>query len=218
MDPFRFIVAVGPLAIYLILLGYVNLRRSPLVTTGTRDTALLAFAVVGLVMVGPMELFMPRGPVTRLGIDGLVWLLLLAFYSLCVTLLILLSRPRLIVYNVRLVDLRPILADLAATLDHSACWAGDSLVLPQLGVQLHLDEFAAMRTVTLKPNGIEQSVTGWRRLDAELSEVLRDVPTARNPLGYALITIGPLILSVALWWMYWQPKLFEQAMKAMLRL
>ena len=125
MDPFRLMITVGPLAIYLILLGYVNLRRSPLVTTGTRDTALLGFAVVGLVIVGPMELFMPEEAVRRFGGAPIVWLLLLGFYGLSVTLMILLSRPRLIVYNATLGHLRPILAELAATLDHNADPDGD---------------------------------------------------------------------------------------------
>ena len=218
MDPFRFIIAMGPLAIYLLLLGYVNLRRSPLLTTGTRDTALLAFAVVGFVAVGPMELFMPEEAVIRFRGASVVWLLLLGFYGLCVTLLILLSRPRLIVYNVTLGHLRPVLADLAATLDHSARWAGDSLMMPQYGVQLHLDEFAPMRTVTLKPSGTDQSISGWRRLDADLTQILHEAPVSRNPLGYALIASGLLILGAALWWICWQPELFEQAIREMLRL
>jgi hypothetical protein len=218
MDPFRFIVAVGPLAIYLILLGYVNLRRSPLVTTGTRDTALLAFAVSGFVAMGPMELFMPEEAVNRFRGASIVWLLLLGFYGLSITLLILLSRPRLIVYNVTLGHLRPILADLAATLDSSARWAGDSLVMPQYGVQLHLDAFAPMRTVTLKPSGMDQSISGWRRLDADLTQILHEAPVSRNPLGYALIVVGLLILSAALSWIVWQPEMFEQAIKEVLRL
>ena len=218
MDPFRFIIALGPLAIYLMLLGYVNLRRTPLVTTGTRDTALLAFAVVGLVIVGPLELFMPQEAIVRFRSASIVWALLLGFYSLCVTLFILLSRPRLVVYNVTPEHLRPILADLAARMDESARWAGDSLAMPQYGVQLHLEAFAPTRTVTLKPNGIEQSISGWQRLDAELSQVLRDAPVSPNPLGYVQITAGLLILSAALGWMCWQPELFEQAMSQMLRL
>ncbi|MCH8922980.1 MAG: hypothetical protein IIA67_07510 [Planctomycetes bacterium] len=218
MDPFRFIIAMGPLAIYMILLGYVNLRRSPLVTTGTRDMALLGFAIVGFVIVGPMELFMPQEAVNRFGGAAFVWLLLVGFYGLCATLYILLARPRLIVYNVTLGHLRPILADLAATLDQSARWAGDSLVMPQYGVQLHLDAFPAMRTVTLKPNGVEQSISGWRRLDADLSQILHEAPVSRNPLGYALIVGGLLILFAALGWIVWQPELFERAMRQMRRL
>lgn len=218
MDPFRFSIAVGPLAIYLILLGYVNLRRKPLVTTGTRDTALLAFAVLGMVSIGPMELFMPLEAVARFQHAGIVWLLLLGFYGLCVTLFILLSRPRLIVYNVSAGQLRPILADLAARLDPSARWAGDSLVMPQYGVQLHLESFAVMRTVTLKSNGAEQSISGWRRLDHQLSEAMRDAPVSRNPLGYSFITLGLLVLSTALWWVSEKHELVEKTIDEMMRL
>ena len=58
-------------------------------------------------------------------------------------LLILSMRPRLVVYNITLEQLRPLLADVVARLDSEARWAGESLVMPQLGVQLHLEAVAA---------------------------------------------------------------------------
>jgi 2-keto-4-pentenoate hydratase len=35
-DPLHLIIALGPLAMYLLLMGLFNLTRRPLVTTGTR--------------------------------------------------------------------------------------------------------------------------------------------------------------------------------------
>ena len=39
MDPFRLCLALGPVAIYLLLLGAVNLSRRPLLVSGVRDAA-----------------------------------------------------------------------------------------------------------------------------------------------------------------------------------
>ena len=37
IDPLRFAIAIGPLAIYLLVMGIVNLMSRPFVTTGARD-------------------------------------------------------------------------------------------------------------------------------------------------------------------------------------
>ena len=57
-------------------------------------------------------------------------------------LVLLVLRPRLVIYNISVDQLRPILAELVEQLDSEARWAGDSLALPALGVQLHLDNTA----------------------------------------------------------------------------
>ena len=106
MDPVHLVLAFAPLGLYLIGLGVVHWRRRPLVLTGSADVSLLAFAVVGLVIVGPMEFLLPAA----LPLPGkYVWLMLLLCYSLLVTLWNLLARPRLIVLNVAADRLRPIL-------------------------------------------------------------------------------------------------------------
>ena len=143
MDPFRLCIALGPLAMYLLLLGAVDLSRRPLLVSGLRDAATLALAVSGLVIIGPIELFFPFEAAVQFG--PRVWLLLLALYALCVVLVLLLLRPRLVVYNISIDGLRAILAELVDRLDPDARWAGDSLALPGLGVQLYVDNFVAMR-------------------------------------------------------------------------
>ena len=37
MDPFRLCVALGPVAVYVLLLGALNLSRRAFLVTGTRD-------------------------------------------------------------------------------------------------------------------------------------------------------------------------------------
>ena len=70
LDLFRLCVALGPVAIYLVMLGALNLSRRSLLVTGTRDAAALGLAVSGLIIVGPLELFFPDVAVSRLGPTG----------------------------------------------------------------------------------------------------------------------------------------------------
>ena len=200
MDPFRLCLALGPVAMYLLLLGAVNLSRRSLLVSGVRDAAALALAVSGLVVVGPMELFFPFESAVKLG--SYVWLLLLALYVMCVVLWLLLLRPRLVIYNISADKLRPILAELVDGLDSQARWAGDSLVLPVLGVQLYVDNFAAMRSASLISAGGNQSHEGWRRLETALGDALARQEVARNPrglslLGAAVAIIAGLVLAIA---------------------
>lgn len=216
IDPFRLCVAVGPLALYCLLLGVINLWRRPLILTGAKDLAFLALAVTGLVVVGPLELFMPDAAVARFG--GYVWLLLLSFYGLTVSLAILLSRPRLVIYNITTEQLRPVVADLAPKLDAQTRWAGDSLAMPELGVQLHIDNFPPLRNVSLVANGERQNFDGWRRLEKALAESLRMTRVAMLPRGLTLITAGLLLLALCLIESLGNPQALAHGMTDLLRL
>jgi hypothetical protein len=191
MDLLRLCLALGPLAVYLLLLGAINLTRRPFLVSGGRDLAALALALAGLAVVGPFELFLPEASIVVFG--AYVWLMVLALYALWMTMLILMLRPRLVIYNITVDKLRPILADAVERLDRDARWAGDSLVLPGLGVQLHLDSFPMMKNVSLKSTGSRQSFQGWKKLETALSTVLEQEEVPRNRRGLTLLGAGLLI-------------------------
>jgi hypothetical protein len=216
MDPVRLCVALGPAAVYLLLLGAINLSRRPFLASGARDAAALGLAVSGLFVVGPLELFVPDAAAARFG--PFVWLLLLAFYALCLVLVLLLLRPRLVIYNVSADQLRAILADLVEQLDSEARWAGDSLALPGLGVQLHLDNLPAMRNVSLVSTGPNQNYLGWRRLELALWAALGRVEVPRNPRGASLLSAGVLILSALIFAIARDPQAVAQQLLDLLRL
>jgi len=216
MDPFRQCLALGPVAVYVLLLGTINLSRRPFLVTGTRDAAALGLAVAGFLIVGPIELFFPDAAAVRFG--PYVWLLLLAFYVMCLVLVLLLLRPRLIIYNMRADQLRPLLADLAGELDTDARWAGDSLSLPTLGVQLHIDNLAAMRNVSLVSLGPNQNHAGWRRLELALGAVLSRQEVPRNPRGISLLSASLLIAVALVWAIARDPQAVAQTLFDMLRL
>ena len=216
MEPFRLCLALGPVAVYLLLIGGINLSRRPLVVGGPRDAAALGLAVSGLVIVGPIELFFPEA--AAITFKGYVWLLLLAFYALCLVLALLLMRPRLIIYNISTDQLRSILGNLVEQLDPDARWAGDSLALPSLGVQLHVSGMASMRNVSLVSAGPNQDHAGWRRLELALAAALEEVQVVRNPRGVSFLTAGALIILVLVMAIARDPQAIARALFDMLRL
>lgn len=195
MDPFRLCVALGPVAIYLLLLGALNLFRRPFCVSGTRDTAVLGVAVAGLVLVGPVELLMPVAASIQFG--PVVWPLLIGLYFAVLSAVLLFLRPRLVIYNISREELRPVLAGLAIDLDPGARWAGDCLVLPSLGVQLYLECSSAFRNVSLVSAGGIQNHQGWSRLEGALETSLRRLEVSRNPKGVSILSAG-FVLAVIL--------------------
>jgi hypothetical protein len=195
VDPFRLAIALVPVGAYALLLALINARRRPFLTSGGSDLTALGVAVSGLMFVGPLELFRPEAATREFG--NYIWILLILFYWLCLLLVVLLARPRLVVYNISIEELHPVLAEAAGRLDPEARWAGNHLTLPKLGVQLHLDSFDAMRNVSLVSSGGRQSIENWRRLARELSRTLAPIRVKRNPRAIGLLLVSAALLSVS---------------------
>jgi hypothetical protein len=199
MDPLHLCIALGPLAVYLFLLGIINLLPRPFLTNGSRDTAALGIAISGFIVAGPMELFLPDVDSARMG--SFVWVLLLGLYVLLVALLILSMRPRLIIYNMNPDQLRPVLAELVAELDPEARWSRDTLLMPKLHVQLCVETQTAMRNVQLVAMGRSQSHLGWRRLERHLAAALAGTRTSANPYGISFVGFALLLMGIVTYWM-----------------
>lgn len=191
MDPFRLSLALGPLAVYFLILGMINLSRRPLLVSGGRDTFALGLAVSGLVIIGPMEFFFPIMAARDYGV--VVWGLLIGLYLLGLVLLVLVLRPRLVIYNISSDELRPILAQLIVELDPESRWAGDSMIVPNLGIQVRMEVATSMRNVALVANGPGQEALSWRRFEGELTRALGQVEVARNPRALSLILAALLL-------------------------
>lgn len=193
MNSFSTCLALAPVAIYLLFLGFFHCSRRAWVVSAVRDAAGLAFAVSGLVLVGPLALFTPLEAHVQFG--PYVWPLLTALYVACVVLALLTIRPKLIVYNMSVEQLRPLLADVVERLDPSARWAGDCVAIPDLDVQFHIDNFSATRTVSLISVGGRQNRLGWQHLETALRSALSREEIVRNPRGLLLIFAGLLCLA-----------------------
>lgn len=215
LDPLHICIGLGPLAMYFLALGRINLAARPTLTTGGRDFIALGIALSGLVVVGPMELFVSESAAQVYG--SAVWAIMLTAYGLCVLLFSLVMRPRLVVYNVTPEQLRPLLESVVDKLDDGARWAGDALALPGLGIQLHLESFPATKNMQLGSSGPEQSLPAWRRLATALAAELRSAPTTPNPAGYYFIFLGLAIASGITLFLAYDPPAVTQSLHHLLR-
>ena len=215
MEGFYLALAVGPLALYLLLIGTIRLRPHPFVTTGAKDTATLAIGLLGLVMIGPMELFFPKQAAVNLG--SAVWGILILFYALCCGLWILTARRRLIVYGLSESRLRDALFDVAQKYDSNATWMGDVLQLPNKGINLCL-EMSGNRTVAqLVAAGERQDWRAWFEFERAIAAQVRQLPAEDRASGWMLLATGTLILAAAGWSLLHDLPSSIQAMKEMLR-
>jgi hypothetical protein len=215
MDPLHLCIALGPLAVYFLVLGLLNLSRYPFLTTGARDLGALGVAVSGLAVAGPMELFFPETAAARFG--GFAWVLLLAMYGLLVLLVCLLARPRLVIYNLGETELREVLARLLPQIDKHAQVTGDTLLLPTLGVQAHIEPFASLRNVQVVASGPRQSYAGWQQFELQLALALREIRVAPNPYGVTLLLFAGVMTVLVAAFMAGSPQAVAQALRDMMR-
>lgn len=194
MDPLHLCIAVTPLSAYLALIASFHLARRPVVLTGFWDLAALAGGVSGMMAAGPLELFLPETAAFRFG--PYVWLLMFALYGLAVALLLLSLRPRLVVYNLSLAELRPVLSQVIERIDDQSRWASDSVVLPRQGVHLHLDGPSTKRIVQLVASGGHQNQRGWARLEDALKSALRGFDVGPSRRGIVLLLTACLLIAL----------------------
>lgn len=216
MDPLHVAIAIIPVAMYLLLIGWINLSPRAFVTTGVRDLAALTLAVTGFMIAGPLELFLPETVASIVG--GWVWLPLLMLFGLLVTLVLLMMRPRLIVYNMSIGQLRPVVEQVVTELDPEARWAGDCMVAPQLGVQLAIEAYSGIRNVTLTSVGTEQDLDGWRKIEVRLRTVLADSKQLPNTQGLSYVFLSAVLTAGVVYSLLNGRQELAQAVREMLRM
>jgi len=183
-----------PLGIYLLALGWVHLRRRPLAIAGVWDGILLGASLLGLVTVGPIALVRPAA-----GGSSWSWPMLILGFCLVVALCVLVSRPRLIVYNISVEQIRPLVAQVASDLDPQARWAGETVALPTRGLQVHLDGDGSLRTVSLIGVGRRSAHEGWSEFSRRVRQASRRLPVRASPWGGVFAGIGAVLVLLASW-------------------
>jgi hypothetical protein len=186
--------ALLPLGLYLLTLGGVHLRHRPLMVSGAWDGVLLAASVAGLVVVGPLALVQPAA-----GRSLWSWPMLLVVFSLFVALCLLVSRPRVVIYNITVDQLRPLVAEAVSALDPAARWAGESVALPTRGLQLHIDGNGSMRSVNVIAVGERTSLEGWTEFCRRLRRSVRRLRVRTSPWGPVFAGAGLCVLAFAAW-------------------
>ena len=172
LDTLPLWAALLPLGLYLLALGCVQLRGRPLVLSGVWDGILLGGSLAGLALVGPL--------------------------ALCV----LVSRPRLIVYNITVDQLRPLVAELVSALDPAARWAGESAALPTRGLQLHIDGNGSMRSVSVVAVGERMSLESWGEFGRRLRQGVARLRVRSSPWGPIFTAVGGAVIVLAVWSAY----------------
>lgn len=196
MNPFQIMLVALPLAAYFCALSWIHARSRPTVVSGGRDYFVLGLACIGVLSVGPLELFLPEPAAAhfRTKIRGMMLLL----YLLTLTLVILYSRPRIVIYNITLEGCRNLLQTAIPQLDAEFKEQADCWHLPGCGVRLHLEPFDNLRVVSLIPTGGNQSINGWRALLAHLKQQAGQEASGRSWLATPLGAAGALLSILAL--------------------
>lgn len=187
-------IALLPLGCYLLTLAWAHLRRRPLAVSGVFDVAMLAAGVSGLAVVGPLALLVP---VT--GGSPWSWPVLAFLFVLGVAICVLVSRPRMVVYNISVEQFRPLVAEVVSALDPKARWAGESAALPDRGFQLHIEGNGPLRTVSIVNVGERSSAEGWGEFTRRLRRSVRRLRVRRSPWGSLFAALGGGLIVLAAW-------------------
>lgn len=199
IDPFTILLALLPLIGYLLVISMIRLSGRALVTSGGRDVAAMAMAISGLLAVGPVELFFPTAAATVFG--PAVWVALTIFYALCTTLVVLTTKPRLVIYGRTPEELFEPLVAAAKEIDPQASGEIKTLQvrLPQAGVHLRLDGQRSIDNAQVIAFEPHISARFWRTL---LFGLRKQVSMRASPMprrGFAMLVVVMLLSSILLW-------------------
>jgi len=188
-------VALLPLGGYLMVLGWLHLRRRPAAVSGGLAVAALAGGLSGFVLAGPLALLQPA-----VGTAAWASLMMLGALVLIVAGGLLATRPRLVIYNVTVEQLRPVMAEVVGRLDASARWAGESVVLPARGLQVLMDGRGLARCVSVVAVGTRASPEAWSEFARQVRRGARGLRVRRNPWGAAFAAVGACCIAGGLAW------------------
>ena len=192
LDSLPFWIALVPLGVYCCVMGGLQLRHRPLVISAAWDSAFLGLALSGLVAVGPLAAIQPL-------LGGSPWgeVILLLVYALVVAVCILFARPRLLIYNATVEQIRPLVAQNAAAVDPVVRWAGESVALPTLGLQAHVEGNGSLRTVSIVVLQSCETGEAWIDLSRRLRRMCRRLRVQPSPVGMVMLIVGCGLLLTA---------------------
>lgn len=193
-EPFPALLAFTPLILYLLCLALIRVSGKAWVTTGERDTAAVMVAISGLIVVGPMELFFPKATAYLLG--PWVWGPLILLYFLFGCLLIINSRPKLVVYGRTSDQLFTALSGAARKLDDSAIVDDDrqQIHLPKVGAHLRLDSAPGHDCINVLSFEPTLSDAFWRLLRTHLKHEIASTSPPYPRRGWAAMAIALIML------------------------
>lgn len=205
IDYLRLSFGLIPLGIYLIVMGFLALRRRPTLLTSGQEALLLGFALMGFALIGPIELFFPTGAYAALG--QWTWILLIALYGLLVLLFALQRQPGWTVLGLDSHGLRNLLGEILQKGDIEHAWLGNHLQISEWDLQAMIEPSRGFQGVShLNATGKQRNVLGWYQLERlVVSSPL--FSKARGTTGSAnwvrsllLLALGGMSLALATYW------------------
>lgn len=216
LDPLRTAIALIPLGSFLALWGWLQLGRCPRLVDGWRETAALGVACAGLVLVGPLELFLPYAASVRFG--GWVWGLVAGLYFLAVVLAVNGQRPRLVLLNAPRGPVLERIVAAARTLDPQTVRAGETCLLPGLGLELRIEAYRPLRGLTITAWGDEPPRAAWRAFARELRRELAECAVGPGPQAALLLIAAVATLGLSAWQLVEHPAQVAQSFRDLLRM
>jgi hypothetical protein len=189
--------ALVPLAAYFAILAVWHGRRRPVAISGHLDAVALACGLAGLVIAGPLAVVQPAA-----GVSAWTSVALLVGFVLLVGFALLAARPRLVIYNVGIDQLRPVVAEIAAAVDPAVRWAGETAALPGRGLQVQLDDRGLGRTVSVVAIGGRAAAEAWPEFSRRMRRAVRTLQVRRRPWA-GMFAAAAVLLGIAAAWLAW---------------
>jgi hypothetical protein len=180
--PLRIATVVIPVALYFLILGFLNTRRCPQLLTGRRDFALLVVAMSPLFVLPALETFGVSPLSLFLGVVGVI-----AFIW------ILGPRGRTwVIYNIPLNRANKIVFDALVSLGLEVCSREGGFDLPGEDATVDISGFSLLRNVSLHLKGGSDGLA--RQLDTELTRTLCVVRAEVSHMAVAMLLVGVAML------------------------
>ena len=186
--------ALIPLSFYLVFLGMINLSQKTRVLTGRQDLIALSFGVAGLLIVGPLHIFLPPAGMIRFG--NHVWYPMVVLYLFGVLWLSMICRPRLVLYNLNYEDFSRILEYVIEREIWTDRRYGNVIQIRELEIQFEILPVEATKNITLHSTRAEQSNTGWRVLQKALQTELLSHSAVPSAYGWIYLACGIVVAAV----------------------
>lgn len=163
------IISIIPLIIYFLLLAFFNSRSHSVLLSGIQDEALLLFALVGIVFVGPVIFLVPINALMFWGVG--IWPVLVLFYFLVAFMLTVRQGARAVFYNA---DSGQVLE----VLERVSNWEGfeisenRTIIKMTENIYLLLQESVFFRSVSLSVTGslTVQQMEQWHQILFDLKK------------------------------------------------
>ena len=194
MDFFSTRTALIPLSFYLFFLGIINLSQKTRVLTGRQDLIALSFGIAGLVIVGPLQIFLPPAGMIRFG--NHVWYPVVVLYLFCVLWLSMICRPRLVFYNLDSDGFSRIFERVTEREIWTVQRHGDVVQISELKIQFEILPAEAVKNITLRATRGEQSSAGWNALQKAIRDELLSHHTVPSAYGWIYLACGIVVAAV----------------------